>query len=84
MKENLEVLKSKDFLLKNSADLFVEEDKMWDKNKMDILKYKYNGFLPIELIFKTNNSKHQNTENTNFIFSQQYLFFRSNLSQNSF
>ena len=41
MKGNLEVLKSKYFLLKNSADLFVKEDKMWDKNKMDILKSKY-------------------------------------------
>ena len=48
MKENLEVLRSKDFLLKNSADPFLEEDKMSDKNQMEILKSKYNGFLPTE------------------------------------
>ena len=48
MKGNLEVLKSKDFLLKNSADLSIEEDKMSDKNQMEILKSKYNAFLPTE------------------------------------
>ena len=48
MKENIELLKSEDFLLKNSADLSIEEDKMSDKNQMEILKSKYNGFLPTE------------------------------------
>ena len=59
MKGNLEVLKSKYFLLKNSADLFVKEDKMWDKNKMDILKSKYNGFFPTEYISKQQTSKYR-------------------------
>ena len=59
MKGNLEVLKSKYFLLKNSADLFVKEDKMWDKNKMDILKSKYNGFLPTELNQQQQTSKYR-------------------------
>ena len=48
MKANLEVLKSEEFLLKNQADLFVEKDKMSDKNQMCILKSKYNRFLPTE------------------------------------
>ena len=38
MKENLEVLKWRDFLIKNTADPFLEEDKISDKNQMEILK----------------------------------------------
>ena len=52
MKGNLEALKSKDSLLKNSADPFLEKDRMSDKNQMEILKSKYNGFLPTEKMFK--------------------------------